>query len=267
MFDLAREQAVAHGRNFDFSATEAPDARRLGVLPDRPNSECIRTWHSGLPLTFVGGRPIECRASVSKKIQLALKRAIDIFGGALILLALAPSLLLVALAIRLSSPGPALFRQLREGHNGAPISVYKFRTMYIERCDASGIAQTKNADPRITPIGRLLRRTSIDELPQLLNVLNGDMSLVGPRPHAFGTLAAGIQYDLAVHYYAARQAMKPGISGWAQANGFRGPTEDADKARARIDHDLAYIENFSLLLDFRVISRTLAREFLNGSGL
>lgn len=224
---------------------------------------------SGLRLTFLGDGRAFARPAAARtlQMQLALKRVMDVLVSAASLVVLAPALVLIALAIRATSPGSILFRQPREGLNGQPITVYKFRTMYIDRCDISGVAQTTSDDPRITPIGHFLRRTSLDELPQLFNVFKGDMSLIGPRPHVFGMLAGGTTYERLVPYYKARQAMKPGLSGWAQANGLRGPTDNAIRARARIDHDLAYIENFSLLLDIKIIWKTLQQEFLRGTGL
>jgi lipopolysaccharide/colanic/teichoic acid biosynthesis glycosyltransferase len=203
----------------------------------------------------------------SRTLHLVVKRLLDIVAAYLVLLLFLPALLAIALAIRTTSAGPVLFRQKREGLYGRPIGIYKFRTMYLDHCDLDGVEQTVTGDLRVTPIGRFLRRTSIDELPQLINILKGEMSLIGPRPHAFGMLAAEIPYDRLVPYYGARLVMKPGLSGWAQANGLRGPTNDAAKARARIDHDLAYIENFSIFLDIKIILKTLAQEFPNGTGL
>ncbi len=263
MFELAKERVHAQSRMYEFTSIDASAVSH--PAGEEPGS--VKTWHSGLPATFRKGQPLPPEAGFARSVKLGVKRVFDIVVTLAVLFVFAPILLAVALAIRLTSPGPVLFRQMREGFRGEPISVYKFRTMYIDRCDVTGVTQTTDGDPRITRIGRFLRRTSIDELPQLFNVLKGEMSLIGPRPHAFGMLAAGMPYDRLVPYYAARQAMKPGISGWAQANGYRGPTEDADKAWARIDHDLAYIENFSLLLDLRIIWMTLRREFLSGSGL
>ena len=184
-----------------------------------------------------------------------LKRAMDVVLAVLSLVILAPALIFLGIAIRMTSKGPALFRQDRDGLNGRVISVYKFRSMYVDRGGAA-----------VTPLGRFIRRTSIDELPQLWNVIRGDMSLVGPRPHPVGLLAAGGSYEALVPYYRARHAMKPGISGWAQANGLRGPTDDATMARARIEHDIAYIQNFNLLLDIRIMIRTVLREFVTGTG-
>lgn len=267
MFELAKERVHAQSRMYEFASTDASPVRHPAGRPDGDDLGSLRTWNSGLPLTFRNGQPVTPEATLARSAKLGLKRAFDIVLTLAVLIVFAPVLLGVAFAIRVSSPGPVLFRQMREGLNGEPISVYKFRTMFIDRCDISGVTQTTSDDPRITRMGRFLRRTSIDELPQLFNVLKGEMSLIGPRPHAFGMLAAGVPYDRLVPYYAARQAMKPGISGWAQANGYRGPTHDAEKAWARIDHDLAYIENFSLLLDIKIIWMTLRREFLSGTGL
>jgi lipopolysaccharide/colanic/teichoic acid biosynthesis glycosyltransferase len=157
-----------------------------------------------------------------------------------------------------------LFRQARVGYGGKPFTILKFRTMYADKCDASGVTQTKSNDQRITPLGKFLRRTSIDELPQLLNVLRGDMSLVGPRPHVAGMLAGGQEFERLIPYYTLRHAMRPGITGWAQANGYRGPTVDATVAKKRIDHDIAYIQNFSIPLDIKIIAVTLWKEFLSG---
>jgi lipopolysaccharide/colanic/teichoic acid biosynthesis glycosyltransferase len=143
----------------------------------------------------------------------------------------------------------------------------KFRTMFVDAGDASGIVQTTANDSRVTPLGRFLRAKSIDELPQLFNVLVGDMSIVGPRPHVEGMLAGGRPYEELVPYYRLRHHMRPGLSGWAQANGLRGPTTDAAVAKARIDHDLAYIQNFSLMLDAEIIVLTIKREFFTGTGV
>jgi lipopolysaccharide/colanic/teichoic acid biosynthesis glycosyltransferase len=138
--------------------------------------------------------------------------------------------------------------------------------MYHHQGDHSGRVQAAFDDPRITPIGRVMRRLSLDELPQLINVIKGDMSVVGPRPHVPEMLAAGVPYEDLVPYYPMRHAVKPGLTGWAQANGFRGPTFHEAAARARIDHDLAYIQNFSIALDVRVIFMTIKSEFFTGSG-
>lgn len=257
-----------HAQSPGFSTNEAT-GRVISLLDHRDAARppMVTSRQSGLQLTLSGNRHIVPAPTPGRAAQMAAKRLVDIMASLTVLTLFLPALLMIALAIRASSSGPVLFRQVREGFNGQPINVYKFRTMYVDRCDITGVAQTVSDDPRITPIGRFLRRTSLDELPQLINILKGEMSLIGPRPHAFGMLAGGVPYDRLVPYYAARQSMKPGLSGWAQANGLRGPTDDPAKAKARIDHDLAYIENFSLLLDFKIIWKTLRQEFLNGTGL
>jgi len=168
--------------------------------------------------------------------------------------------------IRLDSRGPALFRQTRWGRNGIKIEVLKFRTMRSEMCDQSGVNQTTENDPRLTRVGRILRKTNLDELPQLLNVVRGDMSLVGPRCHAVNMLAAGQLYEQLVPAYHLRHAVRPGITGLAQMRGLRGPTVRPSKARARIACDLHYVENFSLWLDTKIILRTVINELKGGAG-
>lgn len=223
------------------------------------------THHSGLPLFWQDARRA-VDVHRAGPVQFALKRAFDIASAASALLVLAPLLLVVAAIIKLSSKGPVLFRQGREGRDGETFQVLKFRSMRTEDCDLSGIRQTELDDPRITPIGKFIRRTSIDELPQLVNVLLGDMSLVGPRPHVAGMLAGGKRYDVLVPYYHQRLQMRPGLTGWAQANGFRGPTTDALSATARVDHDIAYIQNFSFILDLKIVLKTVINEFFTGTG-
>ncbi|GLQ53638.1 hypothetical protein GCM10010862_08970 [Devosia nitrariae] len=175
-------------------------------------------------------------------------------------------MLIVAAVIKINSSGPVLFKQEREGTLGKTFSILKFRTMYVNDCDPSGVRQTTQADSRVTQVGNFLRRTSIDELPQLLNVVKGDMSIVGPRPHVKGQQAAGLAYRELVPYYEMRHMMRPGLTGWAQANGYRGPTIDRILSKARIDHDVAYVQNFSLWLDIVIIFRTLKAEFITGNG-
>jgi lipopolysaccharide/colanic/teichoic acid biosynthesis glycosyltransferase len=198
--------------------------------------------------------------------QFAIKRLMDIGGALTAILALAPVLLIVALLIRLDSRGPALFTQLRWGAHGRKILVYKFRSMRIDMCDLSGVAQTVRNDPRVTRIGAILRKTNIDELPQLINVLKGDMSLVGPRCHAIGMLAGGRLYEDLVPNYHKRHTVRPGITGLAQMRGLRGPTDRCDKARARIAADIYYIDNFSIWLDVKIIVGTVLSEIKGGKG-
>lgn len=208
----------------------------------------------------------EKRVSPLQRGQFALKRTMDIAGASIALVALAPVLLTVAALVKLDSRGPVLFSQVRWGMNGRKIRVYKFRSMRTDMCDATGVAQTVKNDPRITRIGAILRRTNIDELPQLINVLKGDMSLVGPRCHAIGMLAAGRLYEELVPHYHLRHRMRPGITGLAQMRGLRGPTDRSDKARARIVSDLYYVENFSVWLDVRIMVGTVISELRGGKG-
>jgi len=199
-------------------------------------------------------------------LQMRIKRAIDLFAASSAILILLPVLIMIAIMIRLDSRGPALFYQVRWGRNGKKIQVLKFRSMRSDMCDPSGIAQTIENDPRMTRVGRILRKTNLDELPQLLNVVRGDMSLVGPRCHAVNMLAAGQLYEQLVPAYHLRHAVRPGITGLAQMRGLRGPTVRPSKARARIACDLHYIENFSLWLDMKIIMRTVVREIRGGAG-
>src|SRR5262245_31382544 len=195
------------------------------------------------------------------------KRIVDIIGAGTALLFFAPLLIGIAIAIKWTSSGPILFQQPRYGKGNRLFRIYKFRTMYVHLNDRSGVRQTTSNDSRVTTIGRVLRKTSLDELPQLINVFKGDMSLVGPRPHVPGMLAGGIAYEFLVPYYFQRHLVRPGITGLAQVSGCRGSTVHPNAAIARIHHDLDYIENWSVSLDLRIIARTVATEFLSGSGV
>ena len=186
-------------------------------------------------------------------VEIAAKRTFDVVVGSFALVALSPLLLLIAILIRLDSRGPSLFRQKRYGFNQEAFRVFKFRSM---RTDAgSAFRQATRDDDRITRIGRILRRTNLDELPQLLNVIRGDMSLVGPRPHA---LAHDRSFERRIALYARRHNVKPGITGWAQVNGFRGETLSDAAMEARVQADLHYIDNWSLWLDITILFRTIA---------
>ena len=188
--------------------------------------------------------------------DVVVKALFDRCVGLAMLLALAPILIAVALAVRLTSRGPVLFRQKRHGFNNELIEVYKFRSMYVDQCDAGAARMVTRGDPRVTPVGRFIRKTSLDELPQLFNVLKGDLSLVGPRPHALQAKAANTLYDQVVDGYFARHKVKPGITGWAQVNGWRGETDTSEKLQRRVEHDLYYIENWSVLLDLQILLTT-----------
>jgi lipopolysaccharide/colanic/teichoic acid biosynthesis glycosyltransferase len=195
-----------------------------------------------------------------------LKRAIDVAISAALLLILSPVFAGAALAIKSTSAGPVFFRQRRYGLNNEQFTILKFRTMFAHDADTSGVNQTRAGDPRVTPLGRFLRRTNIDELPQLINVLRGDMSLVGPRPHVPGMRAGGMIYEALVPSYFERHYVRPGLTGLAQINELRGSTTDAKFARARIAYDLVYVEHWSILLDLRILWTTLKTEVLRGTG-
>jgi undecaprenyl-phosphate glucose phosphotransferase len=188
---------------------------------------------------------------------LAVKHAIDRVLAVLLLVLISPLFLGLMAAVRLSSPGPIFYRQTRHGRHRQPFDIWKFRSMYMEACDARRGAQIRQAtegDPRVTPIGRVIRRTSLDELPQLLNVLWGEMSLVGPRPHA---VAEDDHYGAIVDGYDGRFRMKPGITGLAQVQGLRGEILSDDFMRRRIAADNDYVDRWSLALDLRIMVRTV----------
>ncbi|MCP4184065.1 MAG: sugar transferase [Hyphomicrobiales bacterium] len=194
------------------------------------------------------------------------KRVFDIVASTALLLFLSPFLLIICILIKIESPGHPIFAQVRWGLDRKKINVYKFRTMFSNVCDAVGTIQTVSGDKRVTRIGKILRKSSIDELPQLFNVLKGDMSLVGPRCHPIGMLAAGILYEDLIPSYHVRHSMLPGITGLAQANGYRGPTISQDFAAKRIENDLKYIVEFNFILDLQIIFLTVVREAFGGRG-
>lgn len=196
---------------------------------------------------------IEIQRTPLSDFELAAKRVLDIVLASLALMVLSPMMLLTAIAIKLESPGPALFRQQRSGFNAKRFMIFKFRTMTVME-EGDHVTQAKRHDPRVTGLGRLLRACSADEVPQLFNVLLGDMSLVGPRPHA---VAHDSYYGKLLSEYAFRHHVKPGITGWAQIHGCRGPTDQVGLMKNRLDFDLWYINNWSLALDLIVLARTV----------
>lgn len=224
-------------------------AASVHFLPDfvafRPIHETV-TWVKGIPVYTVIGRP-DVGASG------AGKRAFDIVCASLGLLLLSPLLLLVALLIKLESPGPVLFRQIRHGADGQPFPIYKFRSMTTSACASSEIVQATKNDVRVTRLGKFLRRSSIDELPQLFNVLRGEMSLVGPRPHA---AQHNEQYRRQIRGYMLRHKVRPGLTGWAQVHGLRGETETVEKMANRVRFDLDYLRHWSVGLDLYIVLRT-----------
>lgn len=189
-----------------------------------------------------------------------LKRAMDIVFSLIIITFIFPLLAIISLSIRLTSPGPVIFRQKRNGIHGKSISVYKFRSMKIDSDNGASLKQAVKGDPRITVLGSFLRKSSLDELPQFFNVLQGRMSIVGPRPHA---TAHNEYYKDLVESYMRRHKVKPGITGWAQINGFRGETDTINKMEKRVEFDLYYIDNWSAWFDIKIISLTIFKGFYN----
>ncbi|WP_244858129.1 undecaprenyl-phosphate glucose phosphotransferase [Sphingopyxis granuli] len=215
---------------------------------------------TGYRVNFLGSLPVfAIWQQPIRDVDGIVKEVLDRGLAVIALVLLSPILLLTCLAIRLESKGPILFRQKRFGFNNNEISVLKFRSMYIDRQDTSGAERTQKNDPRVTRVGRFIRRTSIDELPQLFNVLKGDMSLVGPRPHATMMRVGDKYYFDAVKGYTARHRVKPGITGLAQVRGLRGEIATTERARKRVEYDVYYIENWSPLLDIRIMIETVLK--------
>ena len=215
---------------------------------------------TGYRVNFLGSLPVfAIWQQPIRDVDGIVKEILDRGLAAIAVVLLSPILLLTCLAIRLESKGPILFRQKRFGFNNNEISVLKFRSMYIDRQDSSGAERTQKNDPRVTRVGRVIRRTSIDELPQLFNVLKGDMSLVGPRPHATMMRVGDKYYFDAVKGYTARHRVKPGITGLAQVRGLRGEIATTERARKRVEYDVYYIENWSPLLDIRIMIETVLK--------
>jgi Undecaprenyl-phosphate glucose phosphotransferase len=209
---------------------------------------------SRLPVRLIERRPLSRRDVLLKAVQ-------DRVLAAGILLAISPLLLLIAAMIKLDSPGPVIFRQKRYGLNNKLIEIYKFRTLHVQEADTNAETLVTRNDSRVTRVGAFLRRTSLDELPQFINVLQGQMSVVGPRPHALAAKAGVLQYDEIIRDYAARHRVKPGITGWAQINGWRGETSTHEQIEQRVAHDFYYIDNWSLLLDLKIVLRTITGGF------
>lgn len=229
---------------------------RQRLIPDLAGMKFIRYPIAdilGVPMLNVSATPIH---GVSRLIKDSEDKILALF---FVLLA-SPLLVLIALAVKLDSPGPIIFKQRRHGAEGQPIKVYKFRTMVVHEEAGGHITQARENDHRTTSVGAFLRRTSLDELPQLLNVLQGRMSLVGPRPHA---LAHNEFYRNQIETYMQRHKIKPGITGWAQVNGWRGETDTLEKMQKRVECDMYYIEHWSLWLDLKIIFLTLFKGFIN----
>ncbi len=203
-----------------------------------------------LPVMTLFERPITGLDQVMKKIE-------DLFLLALIVPLVLPIMAIAAIAIKLDSPGPIFFKQEREGFNNKRFHIWKFRSMRTDKLEFDNIQQASKRDPRITRVGAILRKTSIDELPQLINVLKGEMSVIGPRPHAPSTRAGNRFFNEIVDTYAARHNVKPGLTGWAQVCGWRGETDTEEKLVRRLEHDLFYIENWSIGFDLYILIRTV----------
>lgn len=207
---------------------------------------------AGIPMLDLSATPVTGVMRIIKAVE-------DRVLACAILLLISPLLLIIAVAVKASSPGPVLFKQLRHGWNGDEIEVWKFRSMFVHTEDGGTVTQATKNDNRITKLGAFLRRTSLDELPQFFNVLQGGMSIVGPRPHA---LAHNEHYKHLIERYMLRHKVKPGITGWAQIHGYRGETDTLDKMQKRVEFDLYYIENMSLWLDLKIVVATAIKGFV-----
>jgi Undecaprenyl-phosphate glucose phosphotransferase len=223
----------------------------VNLIPVGPLSELFKLSFHSIGDTVT----VELQRGPQTLTERAIKRAFDVLVAVAALIIFMPLLLVVAAGIKLDSPGPIIFRQWRRGFNGIPFQILKFRTMSVQE-DGENIIQAKPNDVRVTRFGNWLRRTSIDELPQLLNVLNGSMSVVGPRPHA---MAHDNEFDKLVSKYAYRHHVKPGLTGWAQVNGYRGPTNTVADIEQRIRFDLWYIDNWSPAIDFKILVMTASK--------
>jgi Undecaprenyl-phosphate glucose phosphotransferase len=225
------------------------DIRISGQASSLKLSPRAYTHLGNLPLLAVFDRPL-------KGWGLFLKSAMDIAIASAAIIGLSPVMLATALAVKLESKGPVIFRQKRYGFNNELIEVYKFRSMYADLADADAKRLVTKDDPRVTRVGRIIRKTSLDELPQLFNVLTGQLSLVGPRPHATQAKAANALYEQVVDGYFARHKVRPGITGWAQINGWRGETDTREKIEQRVKYDLEYIDRWSLAFDLYILIKT-----------
>ncbi len=219
----------------------------------------VRLLNHGLT-EIAGLAAIDLTVTPLSGINRFLKACEDRILAAVILILLSPLMLAIAIGVKLSSPGPVLFRQHRHGWDGRPFTVYKFRTMVVHQEKPGRITQARRDDPRVTPFGAFLRRTSLDELPQLFNVLRGEMSLVGPRPHP---VELNERYKGLIEAYMLRHKVKPGMTGWAQVNGWRGETDTLEKMERRVEYDLYYIENWSLWFDLKILFLTFSRGFVH----
>ncbi len=242
----ARVKELLHElRHLTISIKYIPDIFGFNLL----NQEVSEI--AGVPILQLNGTPIQGMNRVLKEVE-------DKVFSFFILLLVSPIMLIIAIAIKLESKGPILFKQRRHGWNGDEIKVYKFRSMRVHNEDDGKVTQATKNDNRVTKVGKFIRKTSLDELPQFFNVIQGRMSIVGPRPHA---LAHNEEFKDRVNYYMQRHKVKPGITGWAQVNGLRGETDTVEKMARRVEYDLFYIENWSLWFDIRIIFMTILTGF------
>ncbi|HTA65462.1 MAG TPA: undecaprenyl-phosphate glucose phosphotransferase [Xanthomonadaceae bacterium] len=238
------------------ATSELPTTVRL--VPDLFGYELLNqgvTILAGVPIITLQGSRVDGHSQVAKAAE-------DRILATLILLAIAPLMALIAICVKLSSPGPVLFKQRRHGLGGKIVEVWKFRTMRLHQEQDGHVTQATRGDPRVTRLGRFLRASSLDELPQFINVLQGRMSIVGPRPHA---VEHNNHYQKLVRRYMLRHSMKPGITGWAQINGHRGETDTLEKMAKRVDFDIFYIKHWSVWFDLRIIALTIVRGFFHRS--
>lgn len=244
---------VAEQRTLDILKKLNVAPVRVRLCPDMVGFNFLNhgySFYGGIPVLDIFNKPIEGWDKVAKALE-------DRVLGFISFVLLLPVMLVVAILVKLDSPGPIFFSQQRYGFNNKLISVLKFRTMYTDKLDSNAEKLVTRGDPRVTRIGAILRRTSLDELPQIINVLKGEMSIVGPRPHAKRAKAGGRYYHDVVAQYAVRHKVKPGITGWAQVNGWRGETDTEEKIIRRIEYDLDYINRWSLMFDMRILIKTI----------
>lgn len=246
--EIEMRELIRNLTNTTCSVILIPDIFTFNILQSRTEEV------NGVPVVPLFNTPIN-------GINMVFKRLEDIFLSLLIIILISPILLVIAVAVKVSSPGPVIFKQKRYGMDGKAIKVWKFRSMTVMENDTLVKQATKN-DVRVTKVGSFLRKTSLDELPQFFNVLSGKMSIVGPRPHA---VAHNEQYRNIIEGYMLRHKVKPGITGWAQINGWRGETDTIDKMEKRIEYDLEYIREWSIWLDLKIILLTVFKGFINKS--
>jgi Undecaprenyl-phosphate glucose phosphotransferase len=244
---LTNHDTVMQASGLAASLSELPAGLHLALVESADLLSAARVVEFGNTVTLQVAQP---PLSILDRV---VKRAFDVVVALAALVILSPFMLLVSVAIKLDSRGPVLFRQMRHGYNSETIQVFKFRTMTVWESEETFVQATRG-DRRVTRLGRFLRRTNIDELPQLINVLQGQMSIVGPRPHA---TAHNEMFEKRISIFSRRHTVKPGITGWAQVNGYRGETDTVEKMKQRVEYDLYYIDNWSLLFDLRIIIMTL----------